>query len=87
MTNKTKLLTPLRLSGVLGVMTFFYGCAPAPLTDEQVTVTTQRCRELGMATAIFNSGIVSQIQCVPIINGMTPNFQVQRPAESGSDAT
>lgn len=60
------------LTAMLGAA-FFAGCTPAPLTDAQVRETTQRCRELGMATAIFNSGIVSRIECIPIIHESVPN--------------
>ena len=65
----------MTLSGAsaLCVMVLLSGCTPAPITDEQAALTTQRCRELGMATAIFNSGIVSRVQCVPIINNIPVN--------------
>ena len=42
------------------------GCAPAPLSDAQVKAVTERCKELGMATYLFNSVIVSRAECIPV---------------------
>lgn len=40
------------------------GCAPAPLTDEQVRLATALCDKHGLVAAVFNTAAVSRVDCV-----------------------
>ena len=41
------------------------GCHAPPVTDVQVSAVVARCKELGMATRVFN-GLASFAECVPV---------------------
>lgn len=55
-------LTPVAVVTLL----LLAGCQPVSLSDAQVKTVTERCKELGMATHLFNSVLVSRADCVPI---------------------
>ena len=43
------------------------GCTPPhAVSDAQVSAVTARCKELGMATRVFNSVSVSTAECIPV---------------------
>ena len=60
--TKTKLLIGLSL-----LTAGLAACSPAPISDEQARLITAECAKRGMATHIFNTILVSRIDCIESI--------------------
>ena len=42
------------------------GCSPNPITDTQMKIISEQCKDKGLVISIFNSPLVSRAECIEV---------------------